>query len=187
MGPFHLNFRQDCLKTLESNLYITQYCWENFRCKMNIESVQYNAALAITGAISGFSKEKPCQVLVIESLKPRRWYQKLCLFFKLKKMNISYVFDIIPEVLSTRITRNHHNIPLINVKHEHFRNFLNFRTLPFFPSTVIEWKYSTIIFQIRNLIMLLKNKSWNLSGKVLVERLMRIIVIKFNCVNTNLG
>ena len=55
------------------------------------------------------------------------------LFFKLKKnKNPSYLFDIIPKVLSTRTTRNHNNIPLFNVKHEYFRN-------SFFPSTVIEW------------------------------------------------
>ena len=50
----------------------------------------------------------------------------------LKKMIITYLFDLITEVLSTRITTNHHNISLINVKHELFRN-------SFFPSTVTEW------------------------------------------------
>ena len=50
----------------------------------------------------------------------------------LKKMIITYLFDLITEVLSTRITRNHQNIPLINVKHGHFRNY-------FFSSTVILW------------------------------------------------
>ena len=57
----------------------------------------------------------------------------MCLFFKLKKNKYqSYLFDMIPKVLSTRTTRNHNNIPLFNVKHEYFRN-------SFFPSTVIEW------------------------------------------------
>ena len=50
-----------------------------------LESVQYNATLVITRAISGSSREKLYQELSIESLKPRRWYQKLCLFSKLKK------------------------------------------------------------------------------------------------------
>ena len=49
----------------------------------------------------------------------------MCLFFKLKKnKHPSYLFDIIPKVLSTRTTRNHNNVPLFNVKHE---------------STAIEW------------------------------------------------
>ena len=37
-----------------------------------IESVQYNVALAITGAISGTSKEKLHQALGFESLKDRK-------------------------------------------------------------------------------------------------------------------
>ena len=76
---------------------------ESFQNKL--DSVQYNPALAITGAISGSSGEKLYQELVLESLKLRRWYPKLCLFFKLKKnKHPSYLFDKIPEVLSTRTT-----------------------------------------------------------------------------------
>lgn len=66
MGPFHLNFCQDYLKTLELDIYITQYYRDNFRYKINLESVQYNATLAITGAISGSSRVNPYQELVIE-------------------------------------------------------------------------------------------------------------------------
>ena len=104
---------------------------ESFQNKL--DSVQYNAALAITGAIRGSSREKSYQELGPELLKSRRWYRKLCLFSKLKKnKHLSYLFDIIPKVLSTRTTRNHSSIPLFNVKHEYFRN-------SFFPSAVIEW------------------------------------------------
>ena len=103
---------------------------ESFQNKL--ESVQYNAALAITGAIRGSSREKLYQELGLESLKSRRWYQKFCLFFKLiKNKHRSYLFNMIPKVLS-RTTRNYSNIPLFNVKHEYFRN-------SFFPSTVFEW------------------------------------------------
>ena len=85
------------------------------------------------GAIRGSSRENLYQELGLESLKSRQWYRKLCLFFKLKKdKHPSYLFDMIPKVLSTRTTRNYNNIPLFNVKHEYFRN-------SFFPSTVIEW------------------------------------------------
>ena len=45
-----------------------------------IESLQYNAALAITGAISGTSREKIYQELGLKSLQQRRWYRKLYLF-----------------------------------------------------------------------------------------------------------
>ena len=48
----------------------------------SLESIQYDAALAITGAIRGSSREKPYHELGFESLQQRRWYRKLCLFFK---------------------------------------------------------------------------------------------------------
>ena len=49
-------------------------------CKM-IESVQYNAALAITGAIKGSSRERLYQEFGLESLSDRRWYRRLVVFF----------------------------------------------------------------------------------------------------------
>ena len=45
----------------------------NFRLSGKIETVQYNAGSAITGAIKGTSKEKLYQELKLESLKDRRW------------------------------------------------------------------------------------------------------------------
>ena len=50
-----------------------------------IESLQYNAALAITGAIGGMSREKIYQKLGLEFLQQRRWYRKLCIVFKIYK------------------------------------------------------------------------------------------------------
>ena len=97
---------------------------ESFQNKL--ESVQYNSPLAITGTIKGSSKEKLYQELGFESLKSWRCYRKLCLFFELKKnKHPSYLFDIIPKVLSTRTTRNHNNIPLFNVKHEYPKLFFS--------------------------------------------------------------
>ena len=42
-----------------------------------IESIQYNAAIAITVAIRGTSSEKLHQELGLESLRSRRWLRKL--------------------------------------------------------------------------------------------------------------
>ena len=42
----------------------------------NIESIQYNAALAIMGAKKGTFREKNYQGLGFESLQQRRWYIK---------------------------------------------------------------------------------------------------------------
>ena len=61
---------------------------ESFQNKL--ESVQHDAALAITEAIRGSSREKLYQELGLESPKSRRWYRKLCLFFKLKKISIHF-------------------------------------------------------------------------------------------------
>ena len=47
-----------------------------------LDSVQCNAGLAITGAIIGASKEKLYDELGLETIEKRRWYRKLCYFFK---------------------------------------------------------------------------------------------------------
>ena len=48
----------------------------------SLEFFQYNASLAITGAIRGTSKEKLYQKLGLESLQQKRWFCKLCTFHK---------------------------------------------------------------------------------------------------------
>ena len=48
-----------------------------------LESVQYKAALAITGAIQGTSREKIYKELGLELLKNRRWYKRFCCMFKI--------------------------------------------------------------------------------------------------------
>ena len=99
-----------------------------------LESIQYNAALAITGAIRGSSREKLYQELGLESLKQRRWFRKLCYFFKItKNQSPKYLFDKIPTTRTAYRTRNNiGNISRFNVKHSFFKN-------SFFPSSVIEW------------------------------------------------
>ena len=45
-----------------------------------MESIQYNAVLAITDAVRDSSREKHYQELGLESLQQQRWYRKLCYF-----------------------------------------------------------------------------------------------------------
>ena len=52
-----------------------------------IERVQYNAVLAITGAIRGTSKEKLYQDLGLESLRNRRWLRRILIYIKLFRLN----------------------------------------------------------------------------------------------------
>ena len=96
--------------------------------------MQYNAALATTGAIRGSSREKLYQKLGLESLKQRRWFRKLCYFFKItKNQPPKYLFDKILTTRTAHRTRNNiGSIPCLNVKHDFFKNL-------FFTSSVIEW------------------------------------------------
>ena len=94
-----------------------------------IESIQYNARLAITGAIRTSSREKVYKKLGLESLQLRRWYRKLCLFYKVfKNEHLKYLFNLI-SVRSTPYAVG--NIPLIKTKHNFFKNY-------FFPSAITE-------------------------------------------------
>ena len=62
-----------------------------------IESIQYKASLALTGALRVISKENICQELGLEPLQIRQWYRKLCLFHKIyKNQSPSSLYDIIP-------------------------------------------------------------------------------------------
>ena len=91
--------------------------------KEKLESVQYNVFLALTGAISGASKEKICQELELESLRDRRCCKKLCLFYKvLKNKNPKFLFSLIPTRRLLYSTQNIHNIHLLNTKHNFFKD-----------------------------------------------------------------
>ena len=131
---------------------------ESFQNKL--ESVQYNAALAITGAIRGSSREKLYQELGLESLKSWRRYRKLCLFFKLKKINIPLTYLIwfpksyqhgLPETITTSLYL------MLN---------MNTSETLFFHPLLLSGISSIIIFEIRNRLVLLKNKSLNSSDQV---------------------
>ena len=75
-----------------------------------LESAQYKAALAITGAIQGTSHEKIFQELGLESLKSRRRFIRLCCMFKIMKNDEApnYLISFIPKREQTFNTRNKH-------------------------------------------------------------------------------
>ena len=85
----------------------------------NIESIQYNTVLAITGAVRGTSREKIYQELVFESLQQRRWYRKLCYLFKIiNNQSPGYLFQLIPSVNTRYFSRNSESIPQFRIKHD---------------------------------------------------------------------
>ena len=66
-----------------------------------MESIQYNACLAIAGAIRGTSRKKIYHELGLESLHLCCWYRKLCLLYK--------------------ILKNEHQKQLMKIKHNFFK------------------------------------------------------------------
>ena len=78
------------------------------------KSIQYNACLAITGAIRGTSREKVYQELGLEALQLRHWYRKLRHFYKVfKNEHPKYLFNLIPVRSTPYATRIVGNIPLL--------------------------------------------------------------------------
>ena len=105
----------------------------NFAFHDKLESIQYNACLAITGAIRGTSKEKIYRELGLESYKSMLWFRKLCHFYKIfNDKSRSYLFNLIPNFNRVHNTRLSCNIPPIKVRHDYFKN-------SFFPSEISEW------------------------------------------------
>ena len=112
-----------------------------------IESIQYNTCLAITDTIRGSSREKK---LDLESLQHRRWYRKLCYFYKIyNKKSPDYLFQLTPPKTFSYTTRNADNIRFFNSRHNSFKSL-------FFLSTIIEWNKLGLILEIQTDTALLK-------------------------------
>ena len=99
-----------------------------------IESIQYNAAIAITGAIRGTSSEKLYQELGLESLRSGRWLRKLCLFYKKYKNKSPYLYNLFPDKLKFYSTQSSQMDDIFNIKTRS-----NFFRNSFFPSAIIGW------------------------------------------------
>ena len=79
-----------------------------------LESVQYKAALAITGAIKGIFRNKIYEELGIESPKARRWYRRLSCMSKIMTEEApNYLINLIPKCIQTIRKRNSH-IPIFH-------------------------------------------------------------------------
>ena len=74
-----------------------------------LERIEYNAALAITGAIRGTSRDNIYKELEIES---RRSLTRLLTFHKIKTAGFrSYLFKLIPDTFHDYLTRSVEKIP----------------------------------------------------------------------------
>ena len=120
-----------------------------------IESIQYQAALAITGAIHGTSQTKLYNELGIESMKLRQWFRRLCCFFKIKSSGLPhYLNDLIPKP-SLRYTTRFSPLPNFKVRTELFKNF-------FFPYTVNEWNNLDNIIKSSDSFLMFRKRMLNL-------------------------
>ena len=118
-----------------SHLDITYDQTFNESFDQRIESIQYNAAIAITGAVRGTSSEKFNQELGLESLRSRRWLRKLCLFYKIyKNKSPSYLYNLISDRAKFYSTRSSQIDNISNIKTRS-----NFFKISFFRSTITEW------------------------------------------------
>ena len=98
-----------------------------------IESVLYNAALAITGAIKGTSPERLYQEIGFEPLSDRRWYRRLCSFYKIMKDNAPlYLKSYVPPLRFSYNLERRNLIDCIPAQTDYFNN-------SFFPFCVNEW------------------------------------------------
>ena len=98
-----------------------------------IQSVQYNAALAITGAIRGSSRERLYEELGLESLGERRWYHKLVYFFNIALGNSPRTLLPLKQCSYDQARSNIFRTFKTNT--EYFKN-------SFFPYCVNEWNKS---------------------------------------------
>ena len=97
-----------------------------------LEVIQYKAALAITGAIQGTSRDRIYAELGLESLKDRRWYKRLtCMFKIMNEQAPHYLINLIPKCNQSIRTRNSH-IPTFYCRTDCFK-------YSFFPSTLRDW------------------------------------------------
>ena len=77
----------------------------------NLEKLEHNSALAITGAIKGTSKLKIYDELGLESLKVRRWMHRLCVLYKIKTQgHPEYLYKLIPTKIPSYNTNNSDHI-----------------------------------------------------------------------------
>ena len=106
----------------QNNLY-TLDSTQNFLMK-RLESMQYTAALSITGAWKGTSRDKIYHELGWESLSNRRWYRRLALFYKIVNgLTPGYLREILPDVREQRYGLRHSNsIALPRQRTEAFKN-----------------------------------------------------------------
>ena len=109
-----------------------------------LESIQYNACLAITGCFRGTSREKLYSELGLESLADRRFARRMIFFYKIiNNLAPSYLRNLLPARLTAPVNfRSRNPIYPLNIRTERFRD-------TFFPYCISQW--NTLDARIRDL------------------------------------
>ena len=107
----------------------------NESINIKLESIQYNAALAITGAIKGTSRSKLYKKIGLG--KSRGTLRCLCAFHKIESTCLpTYLLNLIPQSTHTYQIRtsdtSNFRLPTYQYRTDTFRH-------SFFPWTAIEW------------------------------------------------
>ena len=116
-----------------------------------IERVQYNAPLAITGSIKGTSQLKIHNELGIETLKFKRWFRRLCVYYKTKTTEIpNYFYGLLPTESHTYNTRNIENMKTCYCRTDLFK-------YSFFLYVTVEWNKLDINLRIGKSFLIFRN------------------------------
>ena len=100
-----------------------------------LESVQYSAALAVTGAWKGTSRQKIYDELGWESLNFRRWSRRLVLFYKIiNNLTPDYTRSPVPQLQESDYSlRRRAAVGQIRARTERFKS-------SFYPNCLSEWE-----------------------------------------------
>ena len=134
-------YHRPCNDSLSKNTYCQEIQNPNLLFNNKIESVQYNAALAITGCIRGTSKERLYDDIGIESLHDRRTFHRLLYFYKIKNNILpGYLKNEIPNpAVNLYNTRRHRSI-WISARTKKYKN-------SFFPHTINAWNSLSMLIK----------------------------------------
>lgn len=93
-------------KSLKTS-YITFDETYNKLFHVNSELIQYNALFGITGAIQGTLNEKFDKRLGLQSFQSRRWFCKLCFYYKIyKNQSLHHFHEFLRLQTSAHIARS---------------------------------------------------------------------------------
>ena len=97
------------------------------------------AALAVTGAWKGTNRQRLCEELGWESLYQRRWYRRLCHFFKLKKSHHpEYLYAELPPERQVM-----HNLRSARLYEQNIGRTVRFSNT-YFQNILFEWNSLTL-------------------------------------------